>query len=251
MKQILRQIRVALTPRAWVLRSRLENGAVVYGENRHGYGGRGVYVFRDNIEPELAVLDRFLEPSGVLMDIGANTGVYTLKAAKHLAMSGGTVIAVEPFSDVFGMLSYSVRRNRLRNVRLRNLCVGASTRVTELWMNFERPHSFSLLKTDQTALACSVLRVALDDLVTWEGVERLDYLKIDAEGSEGEILFGGQKTLAKYRPIIQVEVNKAALTCSLEDYHVFRANRSSNEVWIPSEHPTRKIALELGWKQVI
>ena len=50
--QILRKIRLALTPRTAFLKTTLSNGVVVYGRNRAGYGGRGLYVFRESIEPE-------------------------------------------------------------------------------------------------------------------------------------------------------------------------------------------------------
>ena len=82
--QILRMMRVALTPRRQLLAARLSNGAIVYGRNRAGYGGRGVYVYRDAIEPELERLDALLPRTGVFIDVGASTGIYALKAAKHL-----------------------------------------------------------------------------------------------------------------------------------------------------------------------
>jgi hypothetical protein len=52
MSTFLREVRVALTPRAWQLRTRLANDAIVSGRNRVGYGGRGVYIFRDALEVE-------------------------------------------------------------------------------------------------------------------------------------------------------------------------------------------------------
>jgi hypothetical protein len=58
----------------------------------------GFHVHRDWIEPELAPLQLFLKPGSVLVDIGENVGVYTLKAAKEVGDSG-TVIAVEAFIE--------------------------------------------------------------------------------------------------------------------------------------------------------
>lgn len=63
--RIARKVRVASTPRSWFLKTKLSNGAVVYGRNRAGYGGRGVYIFRDLIEPEFQQLENFLGSSGV------------------------------------------------------------------------------------------------------------------------------------------------------------------------------------------
>ncbi|HUP73020.1 MAG TPA: hypothetical protein VM282_08225, partial [Acidimicrobiales bacterium] len=63
-KILARQVRVALTPRSRVLKARLANGTIVYGENRQGFGGRGVYIYGDAIEPEFEHLDKFLGESG-------------------------------------------------------------------------------------------------------------------------------------------------------------------------------------------
>lgn len=55
------------------------------GKNKAGYGGRGIFVYRDEIEREFEHIDRFVEPGALFIDIGANTGIYTMKVAKHLA----------------------------------------------------------------------------------------------------------------------------------------------------------------------
>jgi hypothetical protein len=92
---------VALTPHHWHLRSRLANGAVVCGQNRAGFGGRGVYVFRDALEPEFEHLEKFLQPGGVFLDIGGNTGIYTVKAAQfYRTHGGGTVVTYAPLPSL-------------------------------------------------------------------------------------------------------------------------------------------------------
>jgi hypothetical protein len=101
MSVFLRKIRVAVTPKTWLLKTTLSNGAVVFGKNRAGFGGRGIFIFRDALEPELEHLDQLLPAEGVLIDVGANTGVYSLKAAKHFSQKG-VVVAIEPFPDVLG-----------------------------------------------------------------------------------------------------------------------------------------------------
>lgn len=246
----VRKVRVAITPRSWLLQSRLHNGAIVCGLNRHGYGGRGVYIYRDEVEPEFTHLEKFIPQGGVFVDIGANTGIYAIKAAKHLEASSGLVIAIEPFVDVLAVLQSSVRLNRFKNVRLRNFCMGERIGVVEFWENYGRPHSFSLTKKDHDAASSHSLMVTLDDLLTWEKILRLDYLKIDAEGAENYILAGGERVLRQWRPIIQAEVNKKEVSLGLENYSVFRIRRGGNQVFIPNENPGIQTALELGWEML-
>jgi len=250
MLRFLRKVRVALTPREWLLRTRLSNGAIVYGRNRPGFGGRGIYVFGDALEPELLHLGDFLDTTGVFVDVGANTGVYTLKAARHFGGASGVVLALEPFPDLLATLSFSVRANGFTNVRLRNICAADATAAAVLWRNFDKPNSFGLVRRDAKADGLSVLAVALDDLFAWERLDRLDYLKVDAEGAEAQVLAGAANLLRKHRPIIQVEVAIKGALPTLADYAAFQAPGSPNRICMPREHPRASLPERLGWTRL-
>jgi len=251
LKMLMRKTRVALTPRNCFLKTKLSNGAVISGKNLQGYGGRGIYIFRDSLEPEFEHLLEFLTPSGVLVDVGANTGIYTIKSAKYLSESGGQVVALEPFPEMLATLQNNVQANGLNNVRLRNFCAGDRTHAALFWRNYEKPNSFSLVQRDERAASLSVLVVALDDLFAWEGLSRLDYLKIDAEGAEQQIISGAKTTIEKYRPIIQVEINLVDTQVSLPNYSAFQvASGSINRLLIPNESPKINIPPKLGWLKV-
>jgi len=242
-----RKARLALTPHSTLLRTRLANGALIAGYNRAGYGGRGVYLYGDSIEPELHTLQLFLQPGFVFIDVGANVGVYALKAAQEVRHAG-LVIAVEPFLETACQLSANVRANGYSNVRVRNVCMGRMTQHAKLYLNKGKPNSFGLLPVGN-AESVSVLSVSLDDLSRWESLERLDYLKIDAEGAEADILDGGVQTISRFRPIVQVEVTKRASTLGL-NYRRFSAPGSPNNVFIPAENEKGiETATALGWTE--
>jgi len=246
--RFLRKVRIALTPRSALLRTKLQNGALVEGYNRPGHGGRGVYVYGDSLEPELFYLQHFLGPGQVFVDVGANVGVFTVKAAKEVG-SDGLVIAIEPFIETALRLSYNVRANGYSNVRVRTFCIGRETGHARLHLNKGKPNSFGLV-LNGNAESISVLSVSLDDLCRWENLERLDYLKIDAEGAEADVLEGGFETINRFRPIVQVEV--AIRDSSIgRDYRRLRASRSANNLFIPGEN-TRALetALNSGWTEI-
>ena len=247
-KLLLKKMRLALTPRSALVRTRLENGAIVAGYNGAGFGGRGVYLYGDSIEPELSSLQRFLRPGCVFVDVGANVGVYSLKAAKEVG-DEGLVIAVEPFLETASRLFENVRANGYHNVRVRNFCVGRQTQQAQLYLNNNKPNSFGLSKVGN-AESISVLSVSLDDLCRWENLDRLDYLKIDAEGAEGAILEGGAQTIARFRPIVQVEITKRDSKLAL-NYRKFVASGSPNNIFIPAENVKAvETALVLGWSEI-
>lgn len=255
MTQFLRKVRVALTLRNQLLKTRLSNGAIVYGKNRAGYGGRGIYIFRDAVEPEFEHLEKFLDSDGVFVDVGASTGIYTLKAAQHYRkngdrQNGGIVLAIEPFPDVLAMLFHNIQANGFSNVRLRSFCAAERTGAATLWTNFDKPNLFSLVKRDDSATPLSTLAVTLDDLFTWEGLDRLDYLKIDVESAESLVLAGAQKIITQYRPIIQMEIIFAEAPFPLPDYAVFQAPGSHNKVYIPLEHAKIHLPAQLNWSRL-
>ena len=228
----------------------MANGAYVLGKNMPGFGGRGVFIDGDQIEPELWALENFIDKGDVFIDIGANTGVYTMKAAKSLDGTG-TVIACEPFVGVFESLIRSVEYNKFSNVRLRNLCIGARRELRRFYMNFNKPNSFSLSQFDDKASYVEVLAISLDDLVKWEKLDRLSYIKIDAEGAEEDILLGSQEAIKKFRPIIQLEVETVydKINTMLPDYSCFMAPNSPNCLLIPDKHSKIDVPAKLGWNR--
>lgn len=238
MKLLLRKIRVVLTPRPWILKTRLSNGAIVCGQNRPGHGGRGIYVFRDSLEPELEQLEKLLSPGGVFVDIGGNTGIFTVKAAQFFRTNGGgTVITYEPLPEMLAELNHNVYLNGFENVRLRSFCLGAQPGTTDFWINFNRFASSGLIHRDPQATRRSVLVLRLDDVFPLESLNRLDYVKIDVEGAEAQVLAGAVATLKKFRPIIQFEVGIQDSRLELQDYTAYQSPGGPNKICLPNESP--------------
>jgi FkbM family methyltransferase len=250
MTNLLRKARVAVTPRSWMLKRALSNGAIVCGRNRAGHGGRSVYLEGDAVEPELAYMEQLLPRDAVFVDIGANNGMYTVKAAKHL--HAGLVIAVEPGVDALTMLAYNVKLNGLGNVRLRNLCIAEHTGEGTLWLNHDKPNAFSLMKKSGNAAHTSVLTVSLDDLCSWEGLTRLDYVKADVAGGEERILAGAAQTISRFRPIFQLAINPYTVPMTLPQYsaYQFPGDLPSTMVLIPDgDERVRQFQIS-GWHRV-
>ena len=251
MKQFFRKVRVALTPRAWRLQTRLACGAVVSGQNRAGYGSRYIYIFGEAIEPEFAQLEKFLTPGGVFMDIGGNTGIYTIKAAQFFRQhGGGTVVTYEPLLEMLAELQRNLHLNQFVNVRLRSFCLGAEPGAADFWINFNRPASSSLVGRDQSATRISTLVFRLDDVFPLEKLERLDYVKIDVEGAEAQVLAGARTVFQKFRPIVQMETGIENAPLSLENYTEWQSPGGPNKVCIPNESAKNETARALGWQPV-
>jgi len=242
----IRKALCALLPR-WVwLRRTMRCGAVVSGPNRAGCGGRGFFIFGEGLEPELENLHHFLREGDVFMDVGANSGVFSMKAARCTG-DRGLVIAVEPLPEMFCVLRRNVALNGYQNVRIRNLCAGDHTGIAEFWINFGKPNSASLVCRDTSAKRFQPLSITLDDLSAMEKLERLDYLKIDAEGAESSILTGAARLVREFRPVIQVE-ETLGIVASLGGYRKWSLPGSPNCLLLPEGHRLCETCTRLGYQ---
>lgn len=246
--ELWRKAACAVLPRSVELSRRLGDGTIVGGPNRPGHGGRGVFVWGSDIEPELAALPHVLGPGGVVVDVGANSGVYSLVAARIVGDSG-VVISLEPNPRMLAVLQRNVARNSYTNVRLRGLAAGSGCGSARFFENSGMPHSFSLVPGAAGTSSFSVLTVDLDTLLGWEEVTRVDLIKIDAEGSEGAVLAGARQTIARHRPVIIAELIHGGLEGIPDGYRSFRASGRAgiNALLIPAGHRLETVVPHHGW----
>lgn len=221
-------------------------GAIVSGQNRPGFGGRGFFIFGEKLEPELNCLHHFLGEGSVFMDVGANSGVFTMKAARCVG-PGGLVISVEPLPEMFCVLQRNVGLNGFANVRLRNFCASDRIGLAEFWINFGKPNSASLTRRDQQARKYTPLCITLDELARMESLTRLDYLKIDAEGAEASVLAGAKGLIDRFKPAIQAEETLETVA-TLSGYRKWAWPGSPNCLFLPNGHRLEETCQSLGFR---
>jgi len=169
--------------------------------------------FFGSYEPELREIMRAVLPiGGTAIDVGANAGWHALLMAR-LVGSHGRVLAVEPNPSVREHLQRNVAINRLGQVEV----VGAALAEAQGTVNFiapdaEHPASGSGHVVADGAAPPDAVRVeaiTLDGLATEQKLDRIDLVKIDAEGFEWPILQGAQTTIARFRPYLIFEFDQA------------------------------------------
>lgn len=168
------------------------------------YGGYEVFISK--------LFKRFVQPGAVVTDIGANIGIHTLRLG-DLVGPGGMVYAFEPHPDVCKRLRENINLNQLSSVRV--MQVGLSERSGEfILQGFDKNSSnqgTSFLVMDDeiekniTANRYAVKVLRFDDWVKSEKLERLDFIKIDVEGFDLEVLSGAIETISKFKPVIIFE----------------------------------------------
>ena len=160
-------------------------------------------------EMEMRFVEQLLRPGMTVLDIGAHHGLYTLLAAKRVGRHG-RVIAFEPSPRELRRLAKHVRLNRCRNVDVESCALGNEPGEAELfvvdgfrdWGNSLRPPAVA-----EPTRKVNVAVRRLDDLLAERGVERVDFIKLDAEGGELAVLQGARNLLQRApRPAILAEV---------------------------------------------
>jgi FkbM family methyltransferase len=161
-------------------------------------------------EPDLLALRNVISRGERCLDVGANIGVYTRELSR-LAGPTGKVKAFEPVPETFAALSKSVRRLGLSNVEVFNLAISDHHGKVSMSVPMREdgvPNLYRAEVCEGNTVAC----VPLDSMI-----EPVDFVKIDVEGHEFEVLRGAAELLRRHRPILLVETDKQAVFSFLAD----------------------------------
>lgn len=139
---------------------------------------------------EHRLIEPYLGPGKVFVDVGANIGSYSVFAAGL----GADVLSVEANPQTADKLSFNVRANDLKNVRIVNTAVGPREDTMPLWLEPSNCGFATLVKDlttgewagdwSPTFVKVVPLTVLADD----ENLGRIDVLKVDVEGFEDRVL---------------------------------------------------------------
>lgn len=128
---------------------------------------------------------QLIRPGGVVVDVGANVGVYT-QMASLLVGSRGRVVAFEP-GPALPRLRQTVAG--LANVEIVPAAAGDGARSAVLFVPAHQSGLASLRDGADNVDGCSVSVVRLDDHPAVPAGE-IDFVKIDVEGYESQVLSG-------------------------------------------------------------
>jgi FkbM family methyltransferase len=149
---------------------------------------------------ELALITRHYTGEGVFVDIGANVGNHSVYMSRF---SGSPrIIPFEPNQAAISILKENLALNQCQNVDQRFLGIALAARKTRLKQVVPDPNNLGHTCYYEDASG-EVSAVNGDALILNEQVE---FIKIDVEGMEIDILSGLEQTIKRWRPTIFVEV---------------------------------------------
>jgi FkbM family methyltransferase len=164
---------------------------------------------RDWFEDEIGFVRRLLRPGQRTIDIGANYGVYALTMAKIVGPTGA-VWAFEPASSTAALLAQGVAANNYSQVVIECSALSSACGTARLALN-DNSEFNSLVRDELPALTTETVPVVtLDDCLVRYGWKDIDFMKIDAEGEEKNIISGGRRFFTECSPLILYEIKAGA-----------------------------------------
>jgi FkbM family methyltransferase len=165
----------------------------------------------DWFEDEIKFVRELMRPGMRVIDVGANYGLYALSMAGKVGAEGH-VWAFEPASSTAGFLKRSITHNEFGNVTVIQCALSSRTGTAKLGLNRNselntlRPENGGMLEMEEVALT------TLDRYTAEHGCERIDFVKLDAEGEESNIIRGGAAFFAKESPLVMYELEQGQIT---------------------------------------
>ena len=194
-----------------ILQGRLRGKRWVVGAGEHGYW-LGSYEMNKRLS-----FEHEIQPGSVIYDIGANVGYFSLLASV-LTGEEGQVYAFEPLPRNIEFLNRHIALNKRSNIEV--IAAAVSENSGEAFFDLGASTAMGHLCEEG---ALRVQMVSLDDLVKVGKIKAPDYMKIDVEGAEYEVLKGAEAVIEEYQPILFLDTHQRSAHQNtidfLEDHH--------------------------------
>jgi len=148
-----------------------------------------------------------IKQNEIVYDIGANIGLYSLATSK--CQPDALIYAFEPNPETFAKLKANLALNKTsNNVKPQQVAIGNTDGESSFMISSEQERS-SLITSSATFGAAQVKKTVkvtvrtLDSFI--DQIPAPQHIKIDAEGSEANILEGAAQTIRRYKPLLYIE----------------------------------------------
>ena len=166
--------------------------------------------------PDKLIFSKFIKKGDIVIDCGANVGLYT-NFIRSIVGKSGFVHAFEPIPSTFKNLQTNTKDYAsLNNYILNNLGLYKKRENLTAYIpdsihgHASLNNHISEWKSDSIE-EVSIELTTLDSYFSEKKLKKIDFIKMDIEGAELDALEGGQQTLSEYTPTLHLEVNSKLL----------------------------------------
>ena len=155
-------------------------------------------------EPAAALLRRLDDSSATFLDVGASIGLVSAAAVQILP--DGIVVSIEPEPRALRCL-----RRTLAHAPNASIVPAAVGREVATASFHQDPGGTAWGMISDREPSIDVPLITIDSLVEERHLDRLDVIKVDVEGFELDVLVGASASLARFEPLLVVELNPYCL----------------------------------------
>lgn len=173
---------------------------------------------------ETDYLTKILKKGDFFVDIGTNIGLFSLIASKIVG-DEGKVLCFEPAPLTFSRLRENISLNDLKNVDIRNIGLSDAKGELTFYVSNNGHDAWNSFAPSQDNKLESSIQVPVSTLdIELKGIDRnkIKLVKIDVEGWEKFVLYGGKDFLINYSPFVMVEFTEE---------NTFNAGYSVHEIY--------------------
>jgi FkbM family methyltransferase len=186
----------------------------------------------------LYIMENFLRPNDIFVDVGANIGLMSILAS-NLVGPNGRVLAFEPNPEIKSILDYNVNTNKLYNIRTFEVALGSKQENGKIYLKPDvNRGAASLIKPDNNSISYDIKVIRYDNQ-DYSFEKSISLVKVDVEGYEIEALTGfGSLLTSENAPALIVECSGKTMDSltlfnflkQLNDYTFYKLSRGKERI---------------------
>lgn len=141
----------------------------------------------------------YIRADHTVIDCGAFIGSHTLKFAEL----ANKVYAFEPVPLINHCLNLTLKEKEITNVLLSCCALGADKNDSVIYTNYNGDSSMDGIRNKRFSKNFKTKVDSLDNIISVS--EKIDFIKIDVEGSEWDVLEGATNIIMMWKPMIMLE----------------------------------------------
>jgi FkbM family methyltransferase len=144
----------------------------------------------------------------IIIDIGANVGSISLPLAK--IFNNSKIFAIEPTNYAFKKLTKNLNLNSdlKKNISLKQLFLSKMNKPEKVWSswNFENKDNKHKQHLGTLHSVKKKSYMSLTKFIKLNKIKKVDFIKLDVDGHELDVLKSGEKFLKEKKPVIFIEI---------------------------------------------
>lgn len=184
----------------------LQDDGLVCLVNTKDLIGWKIFFFGEYENDTNKILELYLKQDDIVLEAGANIGSETLLISKIL--NKGTIYCFEPNPYSFERLKINISINELKNVYAYDYALGEADSKIKFHIypkGFCNSGMSSKYMETSITHEITVIQKTVDTFVHENNITKLDFIKMDIQGAEMDLLNGASETLKRFKPTIFTE----------------------------------------------